>query len=146
MSRGADPDVIRVDRWLWAARFFKTRSLAAEACHGGKVDVNEQTAKPARAIRAGDLLRVTLTGGKRVVKVAAITDRRRSGAGARALYEDLTPPAPLRVPGAGRVFRPVGAGRPTKRDRRRLERLRARPGTTEDGAGGSRPARPRPRS
>ena len=114
----------RVDKWLWAARFFKTRSLAAAACAGGKVDVNDEAAKPAKAVRAGDLLRITLPREKRIVKVLALADTRGPAPTARALYEDLTPPAPPRVRRAPPPYRPPGAGRPTKRERRELERLR----------------------
>ena len=71
-------DHVRVDKWLWAARFFKSRSLAAAACDGGKVDVNRISAKPAKLIRAGDVLRVTLRGGKKIIKVLALAERRGS--------------------------------------------------------------------
>lgn len=118
------PTSIRVDKWLWAARFFKTRSLAAAACGGGKVDVNDEAAKPAKLVRPGDLLRVTLPGGKRIARVLALSDRRGSGAAARALYEDLTPPAPPRLRRPPPPYRPPGAGRPTKRERRAIDRLR----------------------
>jgi ribosome-associated heat shock protein Hsp15 len=118
------PASLRVDKWLWAARFFKTRSLAAAACAGGKVDVNEEAVKPARLVRPGDLVRVTVPGGRRIARVLALTDRRGPASAARALYEDLTPPAPPRVGRAPVVFRPPGAGRPTKRERREIDRLR----------------------
>jgi len=120
------PATLRVDRWLWAARFFKTRSLAAAACAGGKVDVNDETAKPARLVRPGDVVRVTAPGGRRIARVVAIAERRGPASGARALYEDLTPPAPPRLRQAPPPFRPAGAGRPTKRERREIERLRGR--------------------
>ncbi len=118
------PASLRVDKWLWAARFFKTRSLATAACAGGKVDVNDEAAKPAKAVRAGDLLRITLPREKRIVKVLALADTRGPAPVARALYEDLTPPAPPRVRRPPPPYRPPGAGRPTKRERRELERLR----------------------
>lgn len=122
---GERSESLRVDRWLWAARVFRTRSLAAAACDGGKVDVNGQAARPARAVRPGDVLRVTVgPGRRRILKVAALDDRRGPAAAARALYEDLTPPAPPRVRPAPPPFRPPGAGRPTKRERREIERLR----------------------
>lgn len=115
---------VRVDKWLWAARFFKSRTLAAEACEGGKVDLNDHTAKPAKPVRPGDLLRVTLPGGKKLVKVLALAHRRGPAAGALLLYEDLTPPpAPEPTPAPPPVFRPRGLGRPTKRERRLLGRL-----------------------
>jgi ribosome-associated heat shock protein Hsp15 len=115
---------LRIDKWLWAARFFKTRSLASDACGGGKVDVNDEAAKPAKPVRAGDLIRVTLPQGRRrIVKVLALDDRRGSATAARALYEDLTPPEPPRARQAPPPYRPQGAGRPTKRERRQLDRL-----------------------
>jgi ribosome-associated heat shock protein Hsp15 len=116
---------VRVDKWLWAARVFKTRSLATDACDGGKVDVNEQSAKPAKALRPGDVVRVTLPQGRRrILKVIALDDRRGSAAVARTLYDDLTPPEPPRPRWAAPPARLPGAGRPTKRERRALDRLR----------------------
>ena len=118
-------DEVRIDKWLWAARFFKSRTLAATACHGGKVDVNEQAARPSRSVRPGDLLKITLPRVRRVVRVVALSDRRGSGADAALLYEDLTPPPPpleARIPPT--AYRPPGSGRPTKRERRLTDRLR----------------------
>ena len=118
---------IRVDKWLWAARFFKSRTLAAAACSGGKVDVNDQAVKPSRVVRVGDLMKVTLPRIRRVVRVLALAERRGSGAEAVLLYEDLTPPPPpreLRL--APIAHRSPGAGRPTKRERRVLDRLAGR--------------------
>ena len=122
----AEPfDSVRVDKWLWAARVFKTRSLATHACDGGKVDVNEQSVKPAKALRPGDVVRVTLPQGRRrILKVVALDDRRGSATVARTLYEDLTPPEPPRSRWAAPPARVPGAGRPTKRERRALDRLR----------------------
>jgi ribosome-associated heat shock protein Hsp15 len=120
------PDV-RIDKWLWAARFFKSRTLAAAACSGGKVDVNGDAAKPSRVVRAGDLLQLTLPRGRRIVRVAVPADRRGSGREAALLYEDLTPPPPPREERLSPpAYRPRGAGRPTKRARRRIERLSGR--------------------
>ena len=110
---------------MWAARVFKTRSLATDACDGGKVDVNEQSVKPAKALRPGDVIRVTLPEGRRrILKVNALGDRRGSATIARTLYEDLTPPEPPRSRWAALPARLPGAGRPTKRERRALDRLR----------------------
>jgi len=118
---------IRVDKWLWAARFFKSRTLAAAACSGGKVDVNDQAVKASRVLREGDLLKVTLPRARRVVRVVALSDRRGPGAEAALLYEDLTPPPPPREVRLSRVaHREPGAGRPTKRERRALDRLTRR--------------------
>lgn len=116
---------MRIDKWLWAARFFKTRSLAAQACSGGKVDVNDAAAKPARPVRPGDRLEVTFPQGRRrIARVLALDPRRGSGTDARALWEDLTPPQPTLRRLAPPAQRPPGAGRPTKRERRRIDRLR----------------------
>ena len=115
---------LRIDKWLWAARLFKTRSLAATACDGGKVDLNDAAAKPARLVRAGDLVRVTLPRGKRIVKVLGLAERRGPAPVARALYDDLTPPELPRLRQARPPFRPPGFGRPTKRERRAIDRLR----------------------
>jgi ribosome-associated heat shock protein Hsp15 len=119
------PDSIRVDKWLWAARVFKTRSLASTACDGGKVDINAEAAKPARHVRAGDRIEVSLPRGRRrILKVVGVGDRRGSAKAARALFEDLTPPEPPRSRQAPPPFREPGAGRPTKRQRREIDRLR----------------------
>ena len=115
---------IRIDKWLWAARAFKTRSLATDACDGGKVDVNGDAAKPAKPVRAGDRVEITTPVGRRILKVAALSDRRGPAPAARALYEDLTPPAPPRARQPKPPYRPPGAGRPTKRERRQTDRLR----------------------
>ena len=115
---------LRIDKWLWAARFFKTRSLASGACAGGKVDITEEAAKPARLVRSGDLVKVTLPQGRRrIVKVVSLDDRRGPATTARALYEDLTPPEPPRLRQGAPPYREPGAGRPTKRERREVDRL-----------------------
>ncbi len=116
-----------MDKWLWAARFFKTRGLAAAACEGGKVDVNRGSAKPAKLIGPGDMLRITLPRGKKIIKVLALAERRGPALRAQLLYEDLTPPPPPEpLATAPPVYRPRGTGRPTKRERRLLERLSRR--------------------
>ena len=121
----ASLDSIRVDKWLWAARVFKTRSQASVACDGGKVDVNDEAVKPARRVRAGDLIAVTLPRGRRrILKVAGVDDRRGSAEVAKALFEDLTPPEPPRPRQARPPWRAPGTGRPTKRERRDIKRLR----------------------
>jgi ribosome-associated heat shock protein Hsp15 len=125
--RGGAPteEPVRVDRWLWAARFYKTRSLAHAACEGGKVDVNGQAARPSRSVRTGDRLRITLGEWRRELVVRAVGERRGPAPEARTLYEDLSPPPP---PRARRLppplLRTAGLGRPTKRDRRLLDRVR----------------------
>jgi ribosome-associated heat shock protein Hsp15 len=118
-------DSVRLDKWLWAARVFKTRGLAADACDGGKVDVNAAAGKPARTLRPGDVVRVTLPQGRhRLLKVVRLDDRRGSATVARALFDDLTPPEPPRTRLAPPPRREPGMGRPTKRERRDLDRLR----------------------
>src|SRR5512144_2608113 len=87
-------DDVRIDKWLWAARFFKSRTLAAAACRGGKVDVNDQAARPSRNVRTGDLLKITLPRARRVVRILGLSDRRGPSADAVLLYEDLTAPPP----------------------------------------------------
>jgi ribosome-associated heat shock protein Hsp15 len=120
-----EAESVRVDKWLWAARVFKTRSLATAACDGGKVDVNEQAAKPAKLVRAGDSIKVTLPEGRRrILKVIALDDRRGSAQAAARLFEDHSPPPAPRTRYAPPPYRAPGAGRPTKRERRTLDRLR----------------------
>ena len=115
---------VRIDKWLWAARFFKSRTLAAAACNGGKVDVNGDAAKPSKTVRPGDLLHVTLSRIRRIVRVTALAERRGAASAAAALYDDLTPPPPPREARTRPpAYRPPGAGRPTKRERRRIDRL-----------------------
>lgn len=116
---------VRLDRWLWAARFYKTRSLAQTACQGGKVDVNDQAAKPSRLVRIGDRLRVTIGEWRRELVVRALDERRGPAARARELYEDLSPlPPPRARRGPPPMLRAPGLGRPTKRERRLIERVR----------------------
>jgi ribosome-associated heat shock protein Hsp15 len=115
---------MRIDKWLWAARAFKTRGLAARACDGGKVDVNGDAVKPAKVVRPGDRIEITTPVGRRILKVAALSEQRGPAPGAQALYEDLTPPAPPRLRQPKPSYRPPGAGRPTKRERREIDRLR----------------------
>jgi ribosome-associated heat shock protein Hsp15 len=115
---------VRIDKWLWAARFFKSRTLAAAACNGGKVHVNGDAAKPSKTVRPGDLLRVTLPRIRRIVRVTALAERRGGAREAVVLYDDLTPPPPPReARPSPPAYRPPGAGRPTKRERRRIDRL-----------------------
>jgi ribosome-associated heat shock protein Hsp15 len=120
-----DGEAVRLDRWLWAARFYKTRGLAHDACTGGKVDVNGQAAKPSRAVRIGDRLSITLGEWRRELVVRGGGERRGPAREAQLLYEDHSPPPPpraRRVPPP--VLRPTGLGRPTKRERRQVDRLR----------------------
>lgn len=118
---------VRIDRWLWAARMFKTRSLATAACQAGHVKVNGASVKPARAIRRGDRVHAVTPGGERILDVVELAERRGSAAVARTLYDDQTPPPPPKQERPSPVApRERGMGRPSKRDRRQMQRLRGR--------------------
>jgi ribosome-associated heat shock protein Hsp15 len=121
------PEAGRVDQWLWAVRIFRTRSRATDACRAGSVTVNGQAAKASRDVRAGELVVVRLGLIHRTLKVLAVP-RSRVGAKLAAAYcEDQTPPAEFERARTQRVqqllARAKGSGRPTKRDRRLLDRL-----------------------
>jgi len=128
------PDAVRLDVWLDVACLAKTRSRAKELCDGGKVDVDGEAAKPHRLIRVGAAIRLTLgPGRRREVVVKALAETHLPKPQARELYEDVTPPPTpeqLQLLWALRHARPPapprGAGRPEKRDRRRLDKLRGR--------------------
>jgi ribosome-associated heat shock protein Hsp15 len=105
-------------------RLAKTRSQATAACKAGHVRVNDATAKPAQAVSVGDTVRVRLHGFEKIYRVVGLATRRGSAAEAALLYEDLTPPPPPKVERPTDIVRERGAGRPTKRDRRELDRLR----------------------
>jgi ribosome-associated heat shock protein Hsp15 len=127
MKKDARKD-IRVDRWLWAARFYKSRTLATRACDGGKVDVNGSRAKAHKSIRAGDIVEFTVGDWRRKVKILGLSDKRGPASTAQLLYDDLSPPPPskdawLHSPPVGR---PKGTGRPTKRERRQIRKWKGR--------------------
>jgi ribosome-associated heat shock protein Hsp15 len=115
-------DSVRIDQFLCAARIFKSRTAAQEACTGGHVKVNDAAVKPSHVVRIGDEVRATAPRGLVIVKVLALSDKRLSPPLARALYEDHSPPPPPREQWMPQRAR--GAGRPTKADRRALQRLR----------------------
>ena len=122
---------LRMDKWLWAARFFKTRSLAARSCELGRIESNGQPAKPAREVRAGDLLRIKNDGGEFLVEVLALSEMRGPAAVAQTLYRETDASREMRLKAAEerkamRAFDPFGDGKPSKRDRRRQDRLRGR--------------------
>jgi ribosome-associated heat shock protein Hsp15 len=119
-------DGMRIDRWLWAVRLVKTRSLAAQACRAGHVQVNGVRAKPAATVRAGDTVRARVGGRERVVEVVGLLDTRVGAEVAAACLIDRSPPPPPRDPLAGFGGRGPGAGRPTKRQRRQLDQARGR--------------------
>lgn len=117
-------DSVRIDSWLWAARVYKTRSLATAACRAGHVRLNGERAKAAQSVRPGDEVRARISGFDRILKIAALGVKRGSATVAAELFVELTPPPPPRETVAAVPVRDRGAGRPTKRDRRELERLR----------------------
>ena len=122
---------VRMDKWLWAARFFKTRSLAARACELGRIEANGQPAKPAREVRAGDLLRVKNDGGDFQVEVLALSSMRGPAAVAQALYRETEASRELRLKLAEERkamshYEDFREGKPSKRDRREIGRLRGR--------------------
>lgn len=123
---------IRIDKWLWAARFFKTRSLAAEAAAGGKVKVNGERVKPAKAVSVGDMLSIRVGPFERVVWVRALSARRGPAAVAATLYEETDESKAARQAlavqiAAARTHAPGAQGRPSKHARR--ERIRFKQGS-----------------
>ncbi|MFP3115154.1 RNA-binding S4 domain-containing protein [Streptomyces sp. Iso 434] len=115
---------VRVDAWIWAVRLVKTRSAGAAACRAGHVRVNGERAKPAQPVRVGDEVALRYGGRDRLVKVSAVLRKRVGAPVAVTAYVDNSPPPPPREAVAPAGVRDRGAGRPTKRDRREMERLR----------------------
>ena len=115
------PDKIRLDKWLWYARFFKTRGLSAKQVGAGHVRVNsEKVAKPAHSVGVGDVLTFSQGRDVRVVRIVAVGERRGPAREAQALYDDLSPP-PEPKDSVAPAPKYEGKGRPTKRDRRKLD-------------------------
>jgi len=117
---------VRVDAWTWAVRIYPTRSAAGAACRGGHVRVNGVRVKPAHPVRLGDTVRALTDGGERIVVVTGLISKRVGAPVAVQNYEDHSPPPPPREERPAPITRERGAGRPTKRDRRRIENLRGR--------------------
>ena len=120
------PDKLRIDKWLWAARFFKTRSLAAEAVESGKVTINETRIKPAKAIGVGDRLDIRLGQYRFEIQVLALSNRRGPATEAQKLYRESEESRVRRAEIAANLKalpQPTFKGRPTKRDRREIERF-----------------------
>ncbi len=121
---------VRVDKWLWSVRVYKTRTAAGDACSSGRVTVNGEPAKPATKVAVGDMVSARRRENTVIYRVEALIEKRVSAAKAAECFEDLSPPEPVRargqliVPPGG--ARDRGEGRPTKRDRRRLDELRGR--------------------
>jgi ribosome-associated heat shock protein Hsp15 len=116
----------RVDRWLWAVRLFKTRALATAACKGGHVRINGSPAKPASGVQVGDRVEARVGDRDRVLEVVRLIEKRVSAPLAAECVVDHSPPPPPRDLAAPSSGRDPGTGRPTKKDRRRIDRLRNR--------------------
>jgi ribosome-associated heat shock protein Hsp15 len=117
----------RVDQWLWAVRIYKSRSLASDACKGGHVTVNGRPAKPASPVRVGDRVEAYAGDRTRVLEVVKLIGKRVSAPLAAECLVDHSPPPPEREAYVPPLFsRPAGTGRPTKKDRRQLDRFRDR--------------------
>lgn len=119
-------ETTRVDRWLWAVRLYKTRTAATDAVRGGHVRVNGAAAKPATPVRVGDRVEVVLRDWERVLEVSRVIDKRVGAPIAAECALDHSPPRPERDELDVVFGRDPGAGRPTKRERRQLDRFRAR--------------------
>jgi|SRR5579883_904838 ribosome-associated heat shock protein Hsp15 len=122
---------VRIDKWLWAARFFKTRSLAGKACELGRIQSHGQPLKAAREVRVGEMLRITNDGGDFEVEVLALSDVRGPASVAQTLYRETDESRELRQKvtaerRAMREFEQLPTGRPSKRDRRRIIQFRGR--------------------
>ena len=122
---------VRIDKWLWAARFFKSRALAARACELRRVQCNGQPAKPAREVKIGDMLRVTNESGDFQVEVLVVSEVRGPAAVAQTLYRETEESKQQRLKAAAerkasRQFEQPPAGRPSKRDRRKILQFRGR--------------------
>lgn len=119
-------EATRIDRWLWAVRLFKTRSQATDACRGGHIRLNGSPVKPSTTVRAGDRVTARVHDRERVLEIVEVFDTRVSAALAADSVVDHSPPPPTPETGAPTFERDRGAGRPTKRDRRQLDRSRNR--------------------
>ncbi|PSH04680.1 MAG: RNA-binding protein [Acidobacteria bacterium] len=122
---------VRIDKWLWAARFFKTRSLAARACELGRIQLNSHPVKPARDLHIGDMLRVTNDSGEFQIEVLLLSDVRGPAPVAQTLYRETEESRELRLKLAAERkatmnFEPAPQNRPSKRDRREIIRFRGR--------------------
>ncbi|MET2714954.1 RNA-binding S4 domain-containing protein [Streptomyces harbinensis] len=119
---------VRVDVWIWSVRLAKTRSTAAAACKAGHVRINGDRAKPAQPVKPGDEVRIRQEGRERIVKVTRLIRKRVGAPVAVECYTDHSPPPPPREAVAPAGIRDRGTGRPTKRDRREMDRLRGQRG------------------
>jgi ribosome-associated heat shock protein Hsp15 len=124
-------DSVRIDKWLWAARFFKTRALAARACGLGRVQANGQPVKPAREIHAGNMLRISIDSGDFEIEVLGLSEDRGPASVAQTLYRETEASREMRLKvaaerRAAREYEALPTGRPSKRDRKRIIQFRGR--------------------
>jgi ribosome-associated heat shock protein Hsp15 len=134
MRENGSVDNVRIDKWLWAARFFKTRAQAARACDLGRIECNRQQAKPARDVHPGDLLQIKTEANQFEVEVLLLSAIRGPASVAQTLYRETDASREARMKAAEerralKNFSPAPEGRPTKRDRRRIIQFRNRAGS-----------------
>ncbi len=123
----AELQKIRIDKWLWAVRIYKSRSLAAEACGAGKIKIDGESVKAAHPLKVNTILIISKEGDKLKLNVIKLIDKRVSAPLATLCYEDITPPEEkdkLRFPGVFYEVRDKGSGRPTKKERREIDRFK----------------------
>jgi ribosome-associated heat shock protein Hsp15 len=120
--------IVRMDKWLWAARLFKTRAIATEAIKGGKVKINDTTVKPSREVKEGDIIQVQIEQLHKVVQVKTLIKNRVSAKQVQEVYTDLTPKEEYEriefMHAYKSEYRDRGAGRPTKKERRLIEKMK----------------------
>ena len=123
-----EENIVRMDKWLWAARLFKTRSVAADAIKGGKVKMDDNPVKPSREVKVGDIIQVQIEQLHKVVEVKTVVKNRVSPKQVPEVYNDLTPKEEYEriefMHAYKTEWRDRGAGRPTKKERRMIERLK----------------------
>ena len=123
-----EEQVVRIDKWLWAARLFKTRAIATDAIKGGKVKVNDTTVKPSREVKEGDIYQVQIEHLHKVVQVKTVIKNRVSAKQVPEVYTDLTPKEEYEriefMHAYKSEYRDRGAGRPTKKERRMIEKMK----------------------
>ncbi len=124
-------EAVRIDKWLWAARFFKTRALAGKACDIGRIEINSVRAKPAREVRAGQMIKIENEGGIFHIEVLKLSEMRGPAAVAQTLYKETDESREARQKlaeerKAMQTFAPLPEHRPSKRDRRRIIQFRGR--------------------
>ncbi len=123
-----EENIVRIDKWLWAARLFKTRSLAADAIQGGKLKMDDNPVKPSREVKEGDVIQVQIDQLHKVVQVKTVIKNRVSAKQVPEVYNDLTPKEEYEriefMHAYKAEWRERGAGRPTKKERRMIERMK----------------------